>query len=91
VTVVRDDLLEVDGDVAVRELNSRYRLSLPESGDYVTIAGLLLARLGSVPTGGRKHHDDGRAQHRAREDREPAHATAGIAQERPLRSPCRVQ
>jgi putative hemolysin len=52
VTVVRDDLLEVDGDVAVRELNSRYRLSLPESGDYVTIAGLLLARLGSVPTGG---------------------------------------
>ncbi len=52
VTVLRDDLLEVDGGVAVRELNSRYGLSLPESNDYVTVAGLLLGRLGSVPTGG---------------------------------------
>ena len=52
VTVVRDDLLEVDGGVAVRELNSRYGLSLPESGNYVTVAGLLLERLGTVPAGG---------------------------------------
>jgi putative hemolysin len=52
VTVVRDDLLEVDGGVAIRELNSRYGLSLPESSDYVTVAGLLLDRLGTVPTGG---------------------------------------
>jgi putative hemolysin len=52
VTVVGDDLLEVDGGVAVRELNSRHGLSLPESGDYVTVAGLLLERLGTVPKGG---------------------------------------
>jgi putative hemolysin len=52
VTVVRDDLLDVDGGVAVRELNSRYNLALPESSNYVTIAGLLLEQLGAVPTGG---------------------------------------
>jgi putative hemolysin len=52
VRVVGEDLLEVDGGLAVRELNSRYRLALPESSDYVTVAGLLLERLGTVPTGG---------------------------------------
>ncbi len=52
VAVVRDDLIEVDGGVAVRELNSRHGLSLPESGDYVTVAGLLLQRLGNLPAGG---------------------------------------
>jgi putative hemolysin len=45
-------VLESDGGVAVRELNSRYALSLPESPEYVTVAGLLLARLGKVPRGG---------------------------------------
>jgi len=54
VSVVGDDVLEVDGGVAVRELNSRYGLSLPESGDYVTIAGLFLQRLGNLPTGGER-------------------------------------
>ena len=52
VTVVREDLLEVDGGVAVRELNSRFGLSLPESSDYVTVAGMLLQRLGTMPSGG---------------------------------------
>lgn len=52
VAVVGDDLLEVDGGVTVRELNSRYGLSLPESADYVTVAGLVLQRLGNVPAGG---------------------------------------
>jgi len=52
VAVVREDLLEVDGGVAVRELNSRYGLSLPESSDYVTVAGMLLQRLGTMPAGG---------------------------------------
>jgi len=27
-------------------------LALPESGDYVTVSGLLLERLGTVPKGG---------------------------------------
>jgi putative hemolysin len=52
VTVVHEDLLEVDAGLPVRELNSRYGLSLPESSRYVTIAGLLLERLGGVPMGG---------------------------------------
>jgi putative hemolysin len=54
VRVVRRDLVETDGGVAVRELNSRYGLSLPESDDYVTVAGLLLGHLGSVPKGGER-------------------------------------
>jgi putative hemolysin len=52
VTAVREGLLEVDGGVAVRELNSRHGLSLPESSDYVTVAGMLLQRLGTMPAGG---------------------------------------
>jgi putative hemolysin len=36
----------------VRELNGRPGLSLPESPVYVTVAGLVLERLGSVPSGG---------------------------------------
>jgi len=52
VRVVRGDLVETDGGVAVRELNSRYGLFLPESDDYVTVAGLLLGLLGTVPKGG---------------------------------------
>lgn len=52
VAIVREDLIEVEGGVAVRELNSRYGLSLPESSDYVTVAGMLLQRLGALPTGG---------------------------------------
>lgn len=52
VAVVGDDLLEVDGGVAVLELNNRYGLYLPESADYVTVAGLILQRLGNIPAGG---------------------------------------
>lgn len=36
----------------MRELNGRPGLSLPESPVYVTVAGLVLERLGSVPSGG---------------------------------------
>ena len=52
VKVLRDDLLEVEGGVAVRELNTRRGLALPESDGYVTVAGLLLDRLGSLPRRG---------------------------------------
>jgi putative hemolysin len=47
-----EDVLEVDGGVAVKELNARYALELPEGGHYVTAAGLLLERLGALPRGG---------------------------------------
>jgi len=49
---VRDGVLEADGGVAVRELNSRHGLRLPESSAYVTVAGLVLERLGALPAGG---------------------------------------
>ena len=45
-------LLEADGGVPVRELNGRFGLGLPESPRYITVAGLLLERLGNVPQGG---------------------------------------
>jgi putative hemolysin len=49
VKVVQDDLFDVDGSVPLRELNMRHGLFLPESDEYVTVAGLFLHRLGSVP------------------------------------------
>ncbi|HET7295278.1 MAG TPA: hemolysin family protein [Vicinamibacteria bacterium] len=52
VRALGDDVIEVDGGVAVRELNARFGLSLPESPRYASVAGLLLERLGSVPMGG---------------------------------------
>jgi CBS domain containing-hemolysin-like protein len=44
--------LEVDGSVPLKELNAEHELGLPESPDYVTIAGLLLERLGHIPEAG---------------------------------------
>jgi CBS domain containing-hemolysin-like protein len=38
--------------VPVRELNEELSLRLPESPDYITVAGLVLERLGAVPRGG---------------------------------------
>ena len=52
VKVVQDDLFDVDGSVPLRELNMRHGLFLPESDEYVTVAGLFLHRLGSVPVNG---------------------------------------
>lgn len=52
VTTLGDGQWDVDGRVPVWELNSRYGLSLPESSSYVTVAGLVLDRLGTMPAGG---------------------------------------
>jgi putative hemolysin len=49
VRLVKEDLFDVDGSVPLRQLNTRHGLFLPESPDYVTVAGLFLHRLGSVP------------------------------------------
>src|SRR5215813_2597534 len=43
--------LSVPGDLPIEELNERYHLTFP-TGDYVTIAGLVLAALEHVPTVG---------------------------------------
>jgi len=45
---------EADGRVPIAEINSRLGLSLPEDGDFDTIAGLLLDRFGRVPLKGEK-------------------------------------
>lgn len=52
-TVLREDdgALLVPGGFPLHDLpDIGVRLDLPRSGDYTTIAGLMLARLGHIPT-----------------------------------------
>ena len=44
--------MEIDAAVPVHELNADHELGLPESPEYVTLAGLLLQRLGALPKPG---------------------------------------
>jgi putative hemolysin len=44
--------LEVDGSVPIHELDTDHDLDLPESPSYVTLAGLVLERLGHIPQPG---------------------------------------
>ncbi|HEX9186306.1 MAG TPA: hemolysin family protein [Vicinamibacteria bacterium] len=44
--------LEVDGSVPIHELETDHGLELPESSSYVTLAGLVLERLGHIPQPG---------------------------------------
>lgn len=43
---------EVEGSLPVHELNAEHGLDLPESPRYVSVAGLILDRLGSIPRPG---------------------------------------
>ncbi len=43
-----DGTLLLDGMLAVRDVNRRFRLELPEDGHYTTLAGFLLARAGRL-------------------------------------------
>jgi putative hemolysin len=43
---------EVDGSVKVHELDDEHGLELPQSPSYVTLAGLVLERLGHIPSPG---------------------------------------
>jgi len=45
-------VLEVDGMLPLRSLNAEQRLDLPESPAYLTLAGLVLERLGHLPREG---------------------------------------
>jgi CBS domain containing-hemolysin-like protein len=42
----------VEGTVSAAELRDGYDIPLPESGEFETVAGFMLERLGSVPRGG---------------------------------------
>ncbi|MGI6611354.1 MAG: hemolysin family protein [Limnochordia bacterium] len=49
----------VPGSTPVRALNQALGMTIPESEDYVTLAGFLLERLGHIPSvGERVQHDD---------------------------------
>ena len=43
---------EVDGSLPIHELDTDFGLELPESSSYVTLAGLVLERLGHIPVAG---------------------------------------
>jgi putative hemolysin len=54
VRAVGTGIIEAEGSVPVHQLNDDHGFRLPESPDYVTVAGLVLQRLGSIPLGGEK-------------------------------------
>jgi magnesium and cobalt exporter, CNNM family len=49
---MRDGSMVVEGTVSAAELRDGYEIPLPESGEFETVAGFVLERLGSVPKGG---------------------------------------
>ena len=44
--------MRIDASASVRELNERLQLNIPENGQYVTLAGFLLAKAGRLLTEG---------------------------------------
>jgi CBS domain containing-hemolysin-like protein len=49
---MRDGSFVVEGTVSAAELREIYEFPVPESGEFETVAGFMLERLGSVPKGG---------------------------------------
>lgn len=49
-----DGSVVIDGSLSIREANRKLNLNLPESDDYTTIAGFLLAKAGKLLTQGEK-------------------------------------
>jgi putative hemolysin len=43
-----DGTMGIDASISVRELNERLSLNIPENGQYVTLAGFLMARAGHL-------------------------------------------
>ena len=59
----------LDGGLAVRDLNRRLKLSLPESETYTTIAGFLMTEAGHVLQPGEQVKHDGLLFHVERVER----------------------
>jgi putative hemolysin len=49
---LKDGSLVVEGTVSANELRERFDVLIPESSEFETVAGFILARLGAVPKGG---------------------------------------
>src|SRR5512134_914007 len=49
---MRDGSMVVEGTLSAADLRDAYEIPLPESGEFETVAGFVLERLGSVPKGG---------------------------------------
>jgi putative hemolysin len=49
---MRDGSLVVEGTLSATDLRERYAIPLPDSGEFETVAGFMLERLGSMPKGG---------------------------------------
>lgn len=47
-----DGSILIDSSISVRELNERLSMDIPETGQYVTLAGFLLTRTGKLPKEG---------------------------------------
>jgi len=54
-----DGSILIDASISVREFNERVGMSLPETGQYVTLAGFLLARSGRLLKEGEEVQFDG--------------------------------
>lgn len=69
IEAIADGHVSVPGDFAIQELNERFDLNL-SSGDYVTVAGLVLDALGQVPNEGQHVTVDGTTFHVTAMDRQ---------------------
>lgn len=54
-----DGSIIFDGAINVRDLEMQYNIAVPEDPSYSTIAGFVLARLGSIPRGGESFEEAG--------------------------------
>jgi putative hemolysin len=52
IQVLPDGSVQADGGAPLRQLNEEFELGLPVSDEYLTIAGLVMDRLGAIPRGG---------------------------------------
>ena len=55
-----DGTIGIDASISVRELNERLSLNIPETGQYVTLAGFLLAKAGRLMKEGEEIEFDDR-------------------------------
>ncbi len=53
-------VVEIEGTVTIRDLETQYGIELPTNAGFETVAGFLLFRLGYIPKAGESVEDDGR-------------------------------